>query len=90
VIGGRTFSTADFNYDGNVNFNDLVLLAQRYNTSLPPIPAPPAPSARVSQTVSLASASLAADSSRKSLFSTVPVARPVARKPPAPARSARR
>jgi hypothetical protein len=37
-----TFDEGDFNYDGNVDFNDMVLLAQRYNTALaaPPAAAP--------------------------------------------------
>jgi hypothetical protein len=90
TTSGRTFSRADFNYDGNVDFNDLVLLAQRYNTSLPPIPAPPAPAATVSETLSPATSSPQVESSKKSLFSTVPVARPVVRKPAAPVRVARR
>jgi hypothetical protein len=35
---GKTFSQGNFNYDaaGNAGFEDLVLLAQRYGTSLPP------------------------------------------------------
>jgi hypothetical protein len=30
-----TFDKGHFDYDGNVDFNDLAILAQRYNTSLP-------------------------------------------------------
>ena len=33
--GSRTWATGDFTYDGNVNFADLVKLAQNYNTALP-------------------------------------------------------
>jgi len=31
---GKTFEEGDFNFDGDVDFNDLVVLAQRYNTAL--------------------------------------------------------
>jgi hypothetical protein len=49
---GKTFGQGDFNYDGKVDFNDLVILAQRYNTSLPSattqsLTPPPAPSRRL-------------------------------------------
>ena len=30
--GGTTWFAGDFDYSGNVDFNDLVVLAQRYNT----------------------------------------------------------
>jgi hypothetical protein len=30
-----TWATGDFTADGNVDFNDLVLLSQHYNTTLP-------------------------------------------------------
>jgi hypothetical protein len=33
----------DFNYDGNVDFNDLVGLAQNYNAALPAEPIPGSP-----------------------------------------------
>ena len=33
---GKGVATGDFNFDGVVDFSDLVLLAQRYNTALPP------------------------------------------------------
>jgi hypothetical protein len=44
-----TFVKGDFNYDGNVDFNDLAMLAQRYNTTLSP---PPAPAPALSPTAS--------------------------------------
>jgi hypothetical protein len=37
---GRTWATGDFTGDGNTDFNDLVLLAQKYNTSYPAAGAP--------------------------------------------------
>jgi hypothetical protein len=42
MAGGMTYGDGDFNYDGSVDFNDMVLLAQRYNTALaaPPVAAP--------------------------------------------------
>jgi hypothetical protein len=33
--GDASWYNADFNFDGVVDFNDLVSLAQNYNTSLP-------------------------------------------------------
>jgi hypothetical protein len=38
---GKTWSQGDFNSDGNVNFADLVILAQNYNRSLPAAAAAP-------------------------------------------------
>jgi hypothetical protein len=79
---GATFSQGNFNYDpdGNVDFNDLVLLAQRYNTVLP--------SALVAAGSVAPSASVTASPARgkkkeekaesRTLFSIKPVAKPPA------------
>ena len=39
ATGGTTFVKGDFNYDGKVDFQDLVAMAQNYGTALPS-PAP--------------------------------------------------
>jgi hypothetical protein len=53
---GKLFSQGDFNYNGTVDFPDLVSLAQRYNFTLPP-PPPPGPAAPL--TAATATADLA-------------------------------
>jgi len=47
---GETWSQGDFNYDGVVNFADLLIVAQQYNKTLPaPAPALALPAATVTQ-----------------------------------------
>jgi hypothetical protein len=71
------------NYDGNVDFNDLVILAQRYNTTLATPVVAAAPVTQVSEAGVVAGV-LAADSAvakeDKAFFSTTPVSKPVAKK----------
>jgi hypothetical protein len=38
--GQRRWTQGDFTYDGSVDFNDLVLLAQNYNAAVPTAPIP--------------------------------------------------
>ena len=83
IVGGMTLATGDFNGDGNVDFVDLVILAQHYGQTLAASVASPATTAAV-RTQSSAAAPA------KSLFSVVPVAKPLARKPRAVARAGHR
>jgi len=47
---GKSFAQGDFNFDGSVDFADLVILAQRYNVTLaPPAPARPVSAAATTQ-----------------------------------------
>ena len=97
-IGGATAANGDSNRDGNVDFADLVVVAQKYGTSLAaPVPAPlpaPAPAllpitaaTKPPQAPALAS-SVPDRKDSKSIFSVIPISKPVPRKP-APVRGAK-
>jgi hypothetical protein len=82
----KTWAQGDFNGDGNVDFADLVILAQHYNTTLPE---PATPAASPATTAAVRTQSSAAISA-KSLFSVVPVAKPLAHRPRAASRPGHR
>jgi hypothetical protein len=71
-----TYANGDLNGDNTVNFADLVILAQNYGGAVP-VPAPAVP-ATLDPAMSAASASSPLDPVRsKSIFSVVPVSKPV-------------
>jgi hypothetical protein len=78
--GAGGFPQGDLNYDDNVDFKDLVILAQTYNTALLslPVTSPTIAASPVGASLNRAS--------RNSIFSVVPVAKPVSRRPKALAR----
>jgi hypothetical protein len=47
----KTFSQADFSYDGKVDLTDFTILAANFNKSMPALPAPPAAAPALSSTV---------------------------------------
>jgi len=95
---GKAWADGDFNGDGNVDFNDLAMLAQRYNTTL----TAPAESARPTSAASTAADSAAVMATRipptmagqveptreksKSIFSVTPVVKPISSKAKPPQR----
>ena len=95
TAGGKTFPDGDFNYDGTVDFNELVLLAQRHNTTLA-VAAAATPVAGAAMAASMEMASQVMPSKTRAVqpvFSTVPVVKAVARpvpKPKTPVRAVRR
>jgi hypothetical protein len=74
---GKTFDNGDFNYDANVDFADLVILAQHYGQTLPAASSVAALPAAAAIAIPRPSTAV----SVKSLFSIVPVAKPVVHKP---------
>jgi hypothetical protein len=82
---GKTFPEGDFDYDGSVNFTDLVILAQRYNTTLDSLPVlAPAMAMRTGAAPAATAAKpsvLRGGSPAEPVFSTTRVTRPAAAKP---------
>jgi hypothetical protein len=79
----NTYAQGDFNYDGNVDFLDLAMLAQRYNTALPAA-ASVAASVVAAPVAAPAHSATAATTDRKKqkpIFSVIPVTRPAPIKP---------
>jgi hypothetical protein len=74
---GKTFAHGDFNYDTKVDFNDLVILAQRYNTTLA---TPATPLSASEEVAGVLGAYSAKTNDEKVIFSTTPVRKPAAKK----------